>query len=151
IDHTFAPLLCRPLELGAEAVVHSATKLIGGHSDVTLGLLAGRGDLIGRASTGAATFGLSGNPFESWLTLRGLSTLAIRSARACANALALAERLAGHPSVVAVHYPGLAQHPDHARASQVLHGGFGTIVTIDLGGRDQADRFIRALRHVPFA
>src|SRR5262249_41879447 len=70
LDHTFAPLLCRPLELGAEAVTHSATKLIGGHSDLTLGLLAGSRALVDRASSVASTFGLTGNPFESWLALR---------------------------------------------------------------------------------
>jgi cystathionine beta-lyase/cystathionine gamma-synthase len=151
IDHTFAPLLCRPLDLGAEAVMHSATKLIGGHSDLTLGLLAGGRDLIGRASAVASTFGLTGNPFESWLALRGAATLALRSTRACANALALAERLSAHEKVRAVHYPGLSTHPDHARAARVLSGGFGTIVTIDLGGRALADAFIRSLRHIPFA
>src|SRR5262249_54894881 len=129
IDHTFAPLLCRPLALGADAVTHSLTKLIGGHRDLTPGLLAGSPKLIDRASVVASTFGLTGNPFESWLALRGVATLALRSARACATALTLAERLAGHPGVVAVHYPGLPGHPDHARAVQVLKGGFGTIVT----------------------
>jgi cystathionine beta-lyase/cystathionine gamma-synthase len=151
IDHTFAPLLCRPLELGAEAVTHSATKLIGGHSDLTLGLLAGSHELVARASTVASTFGLTGNPFESWLALRGVATLALRSARACANALALAEQLSAHQKVRAVHYPGLASHPDHALATRVLSGGFGTIVTIDLGGRAEADAFIRSLEHIPFA
>jgi cystathionine beta-lyase/cystathionine gamma-synthase len=151
IDHTFAPLLCRPLDLGAEAVTHSATKLIGGHSDLTLGLLAGGRDLIGCASAMASTFGLTGNPFESWLALRGAATLALRSTRACANALALAERLLAHEKVRAVHYPGLSTHPDHARAARVLTGGFGTIVTIDLGGRALADTLIRSLRHIPFA
>ncbi len=151
IDHTFAPLLCHPLELGAELVTHSATKLIGGHSDLTLGLLAGSRERITRISSVASTFGLTGNPFESWLTLRGTATLAIRSAQACATALALAERLAGHERVKAVHYPGLKSHPDHDRASRVLRGGFGTIMTIDLGGRDQADAFIRSVHHIPFA
>jgi cystathionine beta-lyase/cystathionine gamma-synthase len=151
IDHTFAPLLCRPLELGADAVTHSLTKLISGHSDVTLGLLAGARALIDRATVVASTFGLTGSPFESWLTLRGVATLSLRSARACGNALALAERLLGHSRVQAVHYPGLSVHPDHARATQVLRGGFGTILTIDLSGRDQADAFIKGLRHVPFA
>lgn len=151
IDHTFAPLLCRPLSLGADAVVHSLTKLIGGHSDVTLGLLAGSKALIERASGLASTFGLTGNPFESWLCLRGLSTLSLRSERACATALDLAHRLGGHPRVMAVHYPGLPNHPDHESAAAVLRGGFGTICTIDLGGRDQADALIRGLRHVPFA
>jgi cystathionine beta-lyase/cystathionine gamma-synthase len=151
IDHTFAPLLCRPLRLGADAVTHSLTKLIGGHSDVTLGLLAGGRSLVDRAAAVASAFGLSGNPFESWLALRGVSTLSLRSARACANALALAGKLASHPRVQAVHYPGLEGHPDHARAARMLRGGFGMIVTIDLGGRAQADALIRALRHVPFA
>jgi cystathionine beta-lyase/cystathionine gamma-synthase len=151
MDHTFAPLLCRPLALGADAVTHSATKLIGGHSDLTLGLLAGSKTLVDRAAALASTFGLTGNPFESWLALRGIATLAVRSARACATALTLAERLAGHARVVAVHYPGLPHHPDHARAARVLAGGFGTIVTVDLGGRAPADAFIRALRHIPFA
>jgi cystathionine beta-lyase/cystathionine gamma-synthase len=151
IDHTFAPLLCRPLELGADAVVHSATKLIGGHSDLTLGLLAGSRAMVGRASEVASTFGLSGNPFESWLAMRGMATLALRSSRACASALTLAERLSGHDKVAAVHYPGLPGHPDHALAVRVLRGGFGAIVTIDLATRERADAFIRALEHIPFA
>lgn len=151
IDHTFAPLLCRPIELGAQAVTHSVTKLIGGHSDLTLGLLAGSRDLIARASSVASTFGLTGNPFESWLALRGVATLGVRSARACANALELAGRLAAHARVRAVHYPGLPTHPDHDRARRLLQGGFGTIAAIDLGGRAEADAFIRSLRHIPFA
>jgi cystathionine beta-lyase/cystathionine gamma-synthase len=151
IDHTFAPLLCRPLELGAKVVTHSATKLIGGHSDLTLGLLAGPRALIDRVSNVASTFGLTGNPFESWLALRGVATLALRSTRACATALTLAGRLAGDSNVLAVHYPGLPHHPDHARAARLLTGGFGTILTIDLGERGRADSFIRALQHIPFA
>ena len=151
VDNTFAPLICRPLAAGADLVTHSATKLIGGHSDLTLGLLAGPAHRIARASAVASAFGLTGNPFESWLALRGLSTLAVRSARACATALDLAARLEGHPSVSAVHYPGLPSHPDHARATRSLLGGFGTIVTIDLVTRDRADAFIRGLHHIPFA
>lgn len=151
IDHTFAPLLCRPLELGAGAVTHSATKLIGGHSDLTLGLVAGPRELMARVGNVASTFGLTGNPFESWLALRGVATLALRSARACGSALTLAERLARENGVLAVHYPGLPHHPDHARAARVLSGGFGTILTIDLGTRSRADAFIQGLRHIPFA
>jgi cystathionine beta-lyase/cystathionine gamma-synthase len=151
LDHTFAPLLCRPIALGADGVTHSLTKLIGGHSDLTLGLLAGPRDLIDRATAVSSAFGLTGNAFESWLALRGIATLSLRSERACANALGLAERLEAHPKVLAVHYPGLASHPDHARAAAILKGGFGTIATIDVGGREQADALIRGLRHVPFA
>jgi cystathionine beta-lyase/cystathionine gamma-synthase len=151
IDHTFAPLLCRPLALGADVVIHSATKLMGGHSDVTLGVLAGSQELVRAAASVAATFGLTGDAFESWLALRGLATLAVRSSRACATALDLADRLAGHAAVDAVHYPGLPGHPDHARAVALLKGGFGTVVTIDLRSRERADAFIRSLRHIPFA
>ena len=152
VDHTFAPLLCRPLELGADLVVHSGTKLIGGHSDLTLGLLAGSRSTIARAAEVASTFGMSANPFECWLASRGVATLPIRSRRACETALDLAGRLEKHPKVRAAHYPGLRSHPDHDRARAMLRGGFGTMATIDLGGRPEADIFIRALRgRVPFA
>jgi len=151
VDHTFAPLLCRPIALGADALTHSITKLIGGHSDLTGGAIVGGKALVDRAASVASTFGMSGNPFESWLALRGIATLGLRSARACATALDLAGRLAAHPSVKAAHYPGLPTHPDHARACRMLSGGFGTIATIDVGGRAEADAFIRGLRHIPFA
>jgi cystathionine beta-lyase/cystathionine gamma-synthase len=151
IDHTLAPLLCRPLQMGAVAVTHSLTKLIGGHSDLLLGVLAGKLAVLERAAAVASAFGLNGNPFESWLALRGLSTLSVRSQRVCANALGLAGRLAGHARVKRVHYPGLPSHPDHARAARMLEGGFGSIVTIDLGGRGEADAFIRSLKLIPFA
>jgi cystathionine beta-lyase/cystathionine gamma-synthase len=151
VDNTFAPLICRPLESGAGAVTHSLTKLIGGHSDLTLGALCGPAELIERVGTVGSTFGLSANPFDCWLCTRSLATLAVRSDRACATALALAGRLASHSRVRAVHYPGLAAHPDHDRAERLLSRGFGTIVTIDLGGRGEADRFIRRLSGIPFA
>jgi cystathionine beta-lyase/cystathionine gamma-synthase len=151
VDHTFAPLLCKPIELGADLVVHSATKLIGGHSDLTLGLVLGKRELISRIAAVASTFGMTGNPFESWLTLRGLATLPLRSHRACTTALALAERLHRHPRVRQVHYPGLASHPDHARARQLLRSGFGTIVTIDLGSGPSAGAFLKGLSQIPFA
>lgn len=151
VDHTFAPLLCRPMELGAVAVTHSVTKLIGGHSDLILGLLAGKKSIIDRARAVSSAFGIAGNPFESWLALRGVASLGIRSQRSCATALSVAERLEGHPRVEKVHYPGLTSHEDHVRASRMLRGGFGTIATIDIGGRGEADAFIRALKHIPFA
>jgi cystathionine beta-lyase/cystathionine gamma-synthase len=151
VDNTLAPLICRPLDHGAAMVVHSLTKLIGGHSDLIQGVLVGPRPLISRASAVASTFGLTGNPFESWLCARGLATLGVRSERACANALAVAERLARHPGVRAVHYPGLSHHPDHLHARRLLTGGFGTIVTIDLGDRHRANAFIRSAREIPFA
>ena len=151
IDHTMAPLLCRPLALGADAVTHSLTKLIGGHSDLLLGLLAGPRGIMERSSAVVSAYGLNGNPFESWLALRGVATLSLRSDRACANALTLAESMRAHPKVRAVRYPGLSDHPDHHRAVRMLKGGFGTMLTIDLGGRPEADAFIRGLHHIPFA
>jgi cystathionine beta-lyase/cystathionine gamma-synthase len=151
VDHTFAPLLCSPIAMGADFVTHSLTKLIGGHSDLILGLVAGRkSDLNSLRRVGSA-FGLMGNPFESWLALRGVSSLEVRSARSCANALTLAEQFRSHPKINATHYPGLDTHPDYDRARRTLCGGFGTIVTIDVGGREQADQFIKALRKIPFA
>ncbi len=151
IDHTFAPLLCYPLALGADSVIHSLTKLIGGHSDVTLGFVAGSKPLIEQTGMVASTFGMTGNPFESWLTLRGLATLSVRSERACSNAWDLAERLSRHKTVSAVHYPGLPDHPDHDRAERVLKRGFGAMLTIDLGSQGSADQFIKSLKHIPFA
>lgn len=151
VDHTFAPLLCRPIALGADAVVHSATKLIGGHSDVTLGLVAGRRGMIDRLANLASTFGLTGNPFDSWLALRGLSTLAVRVGRTSETAAALAGRLASHPAVSVVNYPGLPSHPDHALAVRIFPDGFGAMMSLDVGSRDRADRFIRGLEHIPYA
>src|SRR5262245_30226573 len=128
VDHTFAPLLCRPIELGATFVVHSVTKLIGGHRDLTLGVLAGSRDWIDRIRAVASTFGQTGNPFESWLALRGLATLGLRSERASATALELARRLEAHPRVARVYYPGLASHPDFDVAKRLLRKGFGAMV-----------------------
>ena len=151
IDHTMAPLLCSPIALGADAVTHSLTKLIGGHSDLLLGLVAGSAEILDRAIAVASAYGLNGNPFESWLALRGVATLKLRSDRACATAWDLAERLERHPKVKAVHYPGLKSHPDHQRATVLFRGGYGTILTIDTGGRVEVDRLIRGLREIPFA
>jgi len=151
VDHTFAPLLCRPLERGAAVVVHSLTKLIGGHSDVLLGAVVGSHGLISRVGAIASTFGLTGPPFDSWLALRGLATLEVRASRITATALEIAGRLEAHPKVARLHYPGLPSHPDWNRAQRDLHGGFGSILTADLGDRARADRLIRALRHIPFA
>jgi cystathionine beta-lyase/cystathionine gamma-synthase len=137
--------------LGADVVIHSATKSIGGHSDVTLGLLVGSKGLIDRLAPIASTFGLTGNPFDSWMALRGLATLAVRTERACANALELARRLERHPAVEKVNYPGLPSHPDHALATRVLRGGFGAMISFDVGGRSMAESFVRGLKHIPYA
>src|SRR5262249_17485526 len=92
IDNTFAPLLCQPLSRGAEVVTHSATKLLGGHSDLTLGVIAGRKDMIERIARISSIYGFTANPFECWLCQRGLATLAIRVRKASESALELANR-----------------------------------------------------------
>jgi len=151
VDNTFAPLICRPIEHGAGLVVHSVTKMIGGHSDLTLGAAVGERSLIEQARVVASTLGQTGNPFESWLALRGLTTLNLRFHRACETSLELAGRFQSDPRVKRVYYPGLPTHPDFALASRLLNDGFGAIVTIDLVTRERAQTFIRSLAEIPFA
>jgi cystathionine beta-lyase/cystathionine gamma-synthase len=152
VDNTFAPLICRPIELGASLVMHSVTKMIGGHSDLLLGALVGEPRRIEAAQALASTLGQTGNPFESWLAMRGLSTLSLRMARACSTALDLARRLEDHPAVARVYYPLLPSHPDFGLADRLLKAGGGTILTMDLGAREQAESFIRAVAvTIPFA
>jgi cystathionine beta-lyase/cystathionine gamma-synthase len=151
VDNTFAPLICRPIDQGAGLVVHSVTKMIGGHSDLTQGAVVGATTLIEQARVVASTLGQTGNPFESWLALRGLATLSLRFHRACETSLELAGRFESDRRVDRVNYPGLPTHPDFELASRVLQGGFGAIVTIDLGTRSRAQTFIRSLAEIPFA
>jgi cystathionine beta-lyase/cystathionine gamma-synthase len=151
VDNTFAPLICRPIECGASLVVHSATKMIGGHSDLMLGILVGSNELIEQTAVLVTTLGQNGNPFESWLALRGLATLSLRFARASSTALALAKAFEAHPHVERVSYPGLPSHPDAALAKHLLGGSGGAMITIDVGSRDRAAHFIRNLSSIPFA
>jgi methionine-gamma-lyase len=148
VDNTFAtPVLCRPIEHGADIVVHSATKYLGGHDDVTLGLVvSARREMHRVLWKSSVDLGVAADPFAAWLTVRGLKTLALRMARHCANAAFLAERLEAHPAVAAVHWPGLAGHPDHEVARRLL-SGYGGMVAFDVtGGREAGLRFIAALR-----
>jgi cystathionine beta-lyase/cystathionine gamma-synthase len=152
VDNTFAPLICRPIEHGASLVAHSVTKMIGGHSDLTLGALIGQRQFIEEVRTVASTLGQTGNPFESWLALRGLSTLSLRMSRASSTALELARRFESHPQVARVYYPLLPSHPDSRLASTLLEDGGGAMVTIDLTTRAKADAMIRGLSgSIPFA
>jgi cystathionine gamma-synthase len=130
VDNTFAsPYLQRPLDLGADAVVHSMTKYLGGHSDVVGGAVVLRDTTYADdiAFTQNATGAVAG-PFDSWLTLRGIKTLAVRMDRHCANAAQVADMLADHPAVSQVYYPGLPKHPGHAIAATQMRD-FGGMVS----------------------
>lgn len=146
VDNTFAtPLLQRPLDLGADIVLHSATKYLAGHSDVQLGAVVTRDDeLYERLEAHRRKTGAIAGPFETWLALRGLRTLHLRVERAQANAATLAERLAAHPAVVRVRYPGLPDDPGHARAAAQMKG-FGAIISIELADAAAADAFTHEL------
>ena len=136
-DNTFAtPYLQRPLELGFDAVVHSTTKYLNGHSDSIGGAAVVRAgsELAERLAYLQNALGGVSSPFDSFLTLRGIKTLALRMERHCANALAVAEFLEQHRAVERVYYPGLASHPQHALARRQMQGGYGGIVTAVLRG-----------------
>ncbi len=153
VDNTFAtPVLTKPLELGAGVVMESLTKMIGGHSDVTLGLLAGRGELLPQVSAAISVWGLASNPFDCWLAERGLATLPLRMRAASANAAALADWLVRQPGVSRVVYPGRPDHPDHALAGRLLQGGYGNMLCFELeGGRAAVNRFMRLAAGIPFS
>lgn len=148
IDNTFStPLRQRPLALGADLVVHSATKFIAGHSDVLMGVSVAADPAVRERLLGKrALQGSIAGPFEAWLTLRGLRTLAVRLDRAEASAATLAERLVARAEVARVRYPGLADDPGHALALSQLDG-FGAMISVELaGGVAAAERFVDALR-----
>jgi methionine-gamma-lyase len=149
VDNTFAsPYLCRPVELGADLVVESATKYLAGHSDVLAGVVSGARDRIDAVREVQVDTGGTLAPLAAFLVLRGLATLAVRMERQCANAMALAQLLARHPKVEAVGYAGLPAHPDHERASSLFaHGLFGAMLSFSLrGGYDAAQRMTGSLR-----
>jgi cystathionine beta-lyase/cystathionine gamma-synthase len=149
VDNTFAsPYLCTPLALGADVVVHSLTKYIGGHSDLTGGAVLGSAERIAAARAVLINAGGNAQPLEAFLALRGLKTLALRMERHSANALAVARALEGADGVSRVLYPGLASHPQHAVARRELRGGLmGGMLAVDLdGGRPAGERFLEHLR-----
>jgi len=139
VDNTFAsPALQRPLALGADAVVHSVTKYIGGHSDLIGGaIVTSDAELIDQLTFLLNAAGAVPGPMDAYLALRGLKTLSVRMARHCENAQAVAEFLSGHPKVARVFYPGLASHPGHAVAARQMDG-FGGMVSFAVGSAAQA-------------
>lgn len=147
VDNTFAtPLLQRPLTLGADIVVHSATKFIAGHSDVVVGaLVAGSADLAARLQSRRSMVGSIAGPMETFLALRGLRSLGVRLERSCFNAGEIARRLAGHAAVVRVRYPGLPEDPGHERAVKQMTG-FGGILAYEVADAETAERVCAATR-----
>jgi cystathionine gamma-synthase len=148
VDNTFAtPLLQRPLELGADVVIHSVTKLLAGHSDVVLGAaVTARTDVLEALTLRRSLHGAIAGPWETWLVLRGVRTLSVRLDRAQANAGELARRLSGHPAVEGVRYPGLPDHPGHDLAGRQM-SGFGSMLAFDVaGGAAAADAVVGAVR-----
>lgn len=151
-DNTLAtPVNQRPLERGIDVVVHSATKYIGGHHDVTAGVIVSSEAFIERVWNLHIVVGAALSPFDGWLLLRSLRTLGIRAERHNQNALALARFLESHPKVDRVNYPGLESHPQHELARRQM-GGFTGIMSVELRGNYQsAERFISSLKLAAYA
>lgn len=147
VDNTFAtPFNQRPVELGADIVIHSGTKYLGGHSDLTAGLLAGRSDMVKHIRKVAIKLiGGTISPQVAWLVMRGVKTLALRMERHNSNAFALANMLAEHPMVKAVYYPGLESHENHDVAKRQMRG-FGGMVSFDLGSVEAGKAFVNSVR-----
>ncbi|MBX0333096.1 aminotransferase class I/II-fold pyridoxal phosphate-dependent enzyme [Pontibacter sp. HSC-14F20] len=154
VDNTFAtPAITKPLHLGVDMVIHSVTKYLSGHSDVTAGaVVAAKAEDMERSKQIMRVYGLNLSPFESWLAARGLKTLNVRMKQHCFNAMAVAEFLSRHPKVKQVWYPGLAQHPQHKLAKGQGSGMFGGMLSFRLEDElETVNTFMRSLKHIPFA
>jgi cystathionine beta-lyase/cystathionine gamma-synthase len=147
VDSTFAtPLGQQPLAHGVDLVLHSATKGISGHNDATVGVIAGEAELLDAIWAYAVLHGATPSPFDALNALRGIRTLGVRTAHQAAVAARLAEWLTEHPSVTAVHYPGLVTHPQHDLAKRQMRH-FGTVLAFEIaGGRDAVRSFLDAVR-----
>jgi cystathionine beta-lyase/cystathionine gamma-synthase len=152
VDNTFAtPVNQRPLDLGIDAAVHSATKYLGGHHDITAGCLVSSTDFVQRAWRFSLVAGATMSPFDAWLLLRGLRTLGLRVERHNRNALAVAQFLEGHPRVERVYYPGLESHPQHELARRQMRGFTGMLSFELRGSYEEAGRVISALKLATYA
>ncbi|MGC5330267.1 trans-sulfuration enzyme family protein [Micromonospora sp. DT62] len=146
VDNTFAtPVNQRPAEFGADLVWHSGTKYLGGHSDVSAGVIVGSADLVDRVWQTAIVTGSTLGPIDAWLLLRGIRTLSLRVDRHNANALALARAVEGHPAVRRVRYPGLPTHPQHELAGRQMTG-FGGVLSVELRDGRAAAGLLDGLR-----
>jgi cystathionine gamma-synthase/methionine-gamma-lyase len=148
VDATFTtPVLSQPLRSGADIVLHSATKYLGGHGDATGGIASANGEILSRLRAVASTMGGILGPNEAWLCLRGIKTLLLRVERQCANAALIARHLSLDKRVARVAYPGLANDPGHALAQELFAGRFGAMLAFELrdGGREEVLRFMERL------
>ena len=154
VDNTFAtPVLTKPMELGADFVMESLTKMIAGHSDVTLGLVCGNdADMLPAINSAVSIWGLASNPFDCWLAERGLATLDLRMNAACKNAEQLADWHREQHGISRIWYPSRPDHPDRALAEKVLSTGFGHMLCFELeGGRAAVNRFLHNAPGIPFS
>ena len=153
VDNTFlSPSLQNPLKLGADIVMHSTTKYINGHSDVIGGaVITNNPEVLSELKFWSNTLGITGSPFDSYLTLRGLRTLGIRMQQHEKNAVAIVELLSNHPKVGNVYYPGLSDHPSHSIAKK-QQSGFGGMLSFELNdGLSKVESFIKAVNILPLA
>lgn len=149
VDNTFAsPYLARPIEQGADLVVHSASKYLGGHGDLIGGLIVGGREAIREAQHLLIEVGGTMAPFVAWLVLRGMKSLAVRMRQHCSTALTVAEWLEGRDDVTNVRYPGLPSHPQHALAEQCLEHGFGGMIAFEIADPERVVRFMDRLKLV---
>jgi len=153
VDNTVAtPYLIRPLTMGADVVVHSATKFLGGHHDITAGLVIADREFITRAREVQIRIGSSLAPFDAWLAVRSIKTFPLRMARICSNALAVSEFLRKHDKVERVYYPGLAVHPQNEIVRRTMRGLGGGMLSFELkGGIGSAENFVKRLQLIRFA
>lgn len=154
IDNTFAsPVLTQPLTLGADVVIHSVTKYLAGHSDVTAGVVVAKGEVhVKRIKQVMMYYGLNLSPFDSWLAVRGLKTLRLRMKQHSSNGLAIAHYLANHSKVSRVYYPGLINHAQHDLAKQQGNGLFGGMLSFAIQDDEATvNKFMQSLKTIPFA
>jgi cystathionine beta-lyase/cystathionine gamma-synthase len=152
VDSTLAsPINCRPISLGADVVIHSATKYLNGHHDILCGVVAGTSSYIEEVRNKMVIWGQAPDPFACWLLERGIKTLDVRVKRSNENAMRVAEWCAARPEIRKVHYAGLPDHRDHTLAKKLLDG-FGGLMSIELsGGADAADKFVKKLKLISHA
>jgi cystathionine gamma-synthase len=150
VDNTLAsPYHCRPAEFGADLVIESITKFLGGHHDLVLGCVTGSHALVEPMRLQASRAGLISAVLETWLATRSIATLGVRLARSSANALLVAQWLSRHSKVRATHYPGLEADPSHRVAARMLVSGFGSVLSFELApNRKAVDRMLAALQHI---